>query len=145
MRLSWLMCYLLAMGRQFLRVFRTLILSSSQLVLNLIAESANTAKTVTCGKAPIEPGTDGWWGRGPLECRAKHGGVDSTSTCIGRKGAKVTKERLSVSFQLFEWYNLDLGSFVKLPNLAKCPNPSWSFGQLQAAWRGGSKSGDYIP
>jgi hypothetical protein len=48
----------------------------------------------------------------------------------------MTKKHLSVSFQLFEWYDLILGSFVKLPNLAKCPNPSWSFGQLQAAWRG---------
>jgi hypothetical protein len=40
----------------------------------------------------------------------------------------MTKKRLSVSFQLFEWYDLHLGSFVKLPNLAKCPKPSWSFG-----------------
>jgi len=29
------------------------------LVLNLVIESANTAKTVTCGKAPIESDTDG--------------------------------------------------------------------------------------
>jgi len=48
----------------------------------------------------------------------------------------MTKKRLSVLFQLFEWYDLILSSFVKLPNLAKCPKPSWSFGQLKAAWMG---------
>jgi hypothetical protein len=48
----------------------------------------------------------------------------------------MTKRCLSVLFQLVEWYDLNLGSFVKLPNLAKCQNPSWSFGQLQAEWSG---------
>jgi hypothetical protein len=74
-----------------------------------------------------------------IKCRARQEGITSTLTCIGRKDAKVTKKDLSVLFQLLEWYDLHLGSSVKLPNLAKCSNPSWSFGQLQTVWRGGSR------
>jgi hypothetical protein len=50
------------------------------------------------------------------------------------------KESLSSSFQLLGWCVLNLGDFVKLPILAKCPKPSWSFGQLQAARRGEKES-----
>jgi len=72
--------------------------------------------------------------------RVRSGDLNRTFTCKGRKSAKMTKECLRSSFQLLEWYKLNLGGFVKLPNLAKCPKPSWSFGQLQAAWRGGKKN-----
>jgi hypothetical protein len=54
--------------------------------------------------------------------------------------AKIIKEPLYSSSQLLEVYALNLGDFVELPNLAKCLNPSWSFGQLQAAWRGRKKN-----
>ena len=52
-------------GKAISKSFQNSYFIKLSLVLNLIAESANTAKTVTCGKAPIEPGTDGWWWRGP--------------------------------------------------------------------------------
>jgi len=57
-----------------------------------------------------------------------------TFTCIGRKSAKMMKKCLSLSFQLLEWFKLNLGTFVKLLNLAKRPKPSCSSGHLQAAW-----------
>ena len=44
--------------------------------------------------------------------------LNHTFTYVGRKNAKMIKERLSISFQSLEWYVWNLGDFVKLAILA---------------------------
>lgn len=96
-----------------------------------IAEALSKEENSRWWKAPIEPGTDDWWGRNYMRIRSVD--VNSTSICIGRKSAKITKKRIPISSQRVDCYALKCRSMVKSPNLAKCSKPSWPCGQLQGA------------